>query len=147
MHKEIEVVYNGSCPICSSEVAVYRRHAEGRALPIVFSDLHETDLARVGLDKDSAARRFHVLKNGQLLSGVPAFIELWSSIPRYRWLARIVGLPVIRTLASLLYITILAPTLYAMHKRRERRAASAQAKQPQAAQPKPAPQAAENESA
>ena len=121
--EKLEVVYNGSCPICSTEVAVYRRRAEVDALPIRFTDLHAADLAAVGLTADQAARRFHVLKNGEILSGIPAFLELWASIPRYRWLGRIVGFPGIRQGAILVYDHLLAPILYGMHKRRVARAA------------------------
>lgn len=139
MMDKLEVVYNGSCPVCSTEVAVYRRHAEAATLPITFSDLNETDLGRVGLTPDKAARRFHVLHGGKLLSGVPAFLVLWRSIPRYRWVARLVGLPGIRHLAVLAYDHLAAPALYGMHKRRVARHCTVPAapKGP-AAQPKPA---------
>jgi predicted DCC family thiol-disulfide oxidoreductase YuxK len=124
MMKELEVVYNGSCPICSTEVAVYRRHAEAAALPIAFTDLNEADLARIGLDRERAARRFHVLRQGEVLSGVPAFLALWQSIPRYSWLARIVGLPGIRQAAVIVYDRLAAPLLYRMHLRRVARQCS-----------------------
>lgn len=124
----LEVVYNGSCPVCSTEVAVYRKHAEAATLPITFSDLNVADLARVGLTPESAAKRFHVLHNGEMLSGVPAFLVLWRTIPRYRWVARIVGLPGIRHLAILAYDHVAAPMLYGMHKRRVAKQCTAPAK-------------------
>lgn len=116
--EKLEVVYNGNCPVCSTEVAVYRKHAEAAALPIRFSDLHVTDLARLGLTPEQAARRFHVLHQGEMLSGVPAFLVLWRTIPRYRWVGRIVGLPIIKQLAVLAYDHLAAPLLYGMHRRR-----------------------------
>ena len=122
MNENLEVIYNGSCPVCSTEVAVYRRHAEANALPIHFSDLNQSDLAAVGLTADAAARRFHVLNQGSVLSGVPAFLVLWAAMPGYRWLGRIVGLPGIRQAAVLVYDWVLAPMLYAMHRRRVHRA-------------------------
>lgn len=125
MEKVLDVIYNGSCPVCSTEVNVYRRHAEARALPIRFNDLNAADLDRLGLTKDAAARRFHVLKDGQMLSGVPAFLALWRTIPRYRWVARLVGLPGIRHLAILVYDHLAAPALYGMHRRRVTRRAAA----------------------
>ena len=33
-------------------------------------------------------RRLHVIKDTRLYSGVKAFIILWDSIPRYRWLSK-----------------------------------------------------------
>jgi predicted DCC family thiol-disulfide oxidoreductase YuxK len=53
--------------------------------------------------------------------GVPAFAALWDEIPRYRWLAAVVRLPVVRQIAAGSY-EVLATILYAWNKRRERRA-------------------------
>ena len=61
---------------------------------------------------------FHVLKNGELVAGVDAFIALWSSLPRYRWAATLVGLPLINPSAKLVYRFIAAPLLYRTHRRR-----------------------------
>jgi predicted DCC family thiol-disulfide oxidoreductase YuxK len=116
-----EVLYNGQCPICAPEVAVYARDAQAVGADMAFTDLNQTDLTAWGLDADSAARRLHLRdSDGHVLAGVPAFIALWSAIPRWRWLARLVALPVIRTIAGLVYDHILAPVLYTLHKRRKR---------------------------
>jgi predicted DCC family thiol-disulfide oxidoreductase YuxK len=38
--------------------------------------------------------RFHVrARNGELLSGAAAFIEVWARLPRWRWAARAAALP------------------------------------------------------
>lgn len=136
MMDKLEVVYNGSCPVCSTEVAVYRKHAEAATLPITFSDLNATDLERVGLTPETAAKRFHVLHQGEMLSGVPAFLVLWRAIPRYRWVARIVGLPGIRHLAVLAYDHLAAPMLYGMHKRRVAKQCAAPAQRSTTPEPK-----------
>ena len=115
------VIYNGACPICSREVAGYRRLAEDAGAPLAFADLTATDLAAHGLTPDAAARRFHVVADGRLLSGVDAFAALWREIPRLRWLARLVEAPMVRPIARLAYDRAAAPALYALHRRRERR--------------------------
>lgn len=111
-----EILYNETCPVCAAEIAHYRAHAEARALPLAFLPLSEA--ARFGLSEEAAARRLHVLKEGRLLSGVPAFIALWEEMPRYRPLARIIGLPGVCHFAALVYDFILAPALYAAYRRR-----------------------------
>ena len=130
-----EILYNETCPVCAAEIAHYRAHAEARALPLAFLPLSEA--ARFGLSEEAAARRLHVLKEGRLLSGVPAFIALWEEMPRYRPLARIVGLPGVRHFAALVYDFILAPALYAAHRRRQRRSQGRAIRPPEmgAAQP------------
>ncbi|MEM8555768.1 MAG: DUF393 domain-containing protein [Pseudomonadota bacterium] len=122
MSNDTHVMYNGECPICSREIDAYRRYAEARALPIRFEDLNgaSTQLAEWGLTAEDAARRIHVVKDGALLSGVPAFAALWLDMPRFRRLGQFVMLPVIRPMVSVLYDHVLAPLLYGMHKRRHR---------------------------
>lgn len=119
------VIYNGACPVCSREIESYARYASSNALALRFQDLHdpETQLAQLGLTPDAAAKRLHVLKDGRLLSGVPAFAALWAEMPRFRPLARIVMWPGVRQVATVLYDQVLAPGLYHWHKRRERRLA------------------------
>lgn len=122
MNGRTTVIYNGSCPICSREIALYKRESEEAGRPLDFRDLAEADLARVGLTPDAAARRFHVVRDGRLLDGLEAFLALWSELPRWRWLARLLALPGLRTLSAFGYDRIAAPLLYALHRRRQRRA-------------------------
>jgi molybdopterin biosynthesis enzyme len=59
------------------------------------------------------------LRDGELTSGIPAFLVLWREMPRYRWLAKIVGLPGLRQAASVTYDHVLAPLIYRWHLRRK----------------------------
>lgn len=116
------VVYNGDCPVCSFEIDHYRAYSVGCDLPIAFHDLNAADLSRFDLTADAAARRLYVLKDGEMLSGIPAFLALWAEMPRYRLLGRIIGAPGVKTIATLVYDYALAPAIYAWHKQRLRRA-------------------------
>lgn len=118
---ETSVLYNANCPVCDFEIGHYARYAAKTGLPIRFDDLN-TDARHVwGLDADTAARRLYVLHNGALTSGIPAFLVLWAQMPRYRVLARIVGLPGIRHIAAAAYDHVLAPLIYRWHLRRLRK--------------------------
>lgn len=120
-----EILYNGDCPVCSIEIRHYANLAEQRELPLRFDDLNSEDLARWGVDADQAARRLHVRHQGEVLSGIPAFLVFWAQMPGYRWVARVVGLPGLRQLASALYDYILAPVLFRCHRMRQRRSSHA----------------------
>jgi predicted DCC family thiol-disulfide oxidoreductase YuxK len=121
------VVYNGSCPICSREIAGYRRLAARHGVALGWLDAAAPDaaLAPLGLDPDRAARRLHVLEDGRLLAGVEAFLALWRRLPGWRHLARLVALPGLRGPAELVYEGLLAPALHAWHRRRLSRHRSA----------------------
>ncbi len=117
---KVDVIFNNTCPICSREVEAYRRRAERTDAPIAFYGISTAQDLVPAMTEDQAARRFHVLRDGQLLSGVDAFRALWSELPGWRWLARVVGLPGIRQIAEFGYDWIAAPVLYGLHRRRRR---------------------------
>ena len=116
---DTRVLYNGDCPVCSVEIDHYAKYSQARALPLAYDDLSTCDLARWGVSREEAAKRLHVMQGGEIYAGIPAFLVLWREMPRYRWLARLVGLPGVRQVASVVYDRALAPALYAWHKRRE----------------------------
>jgi predicted DCC family thiol-disulfide oxidoreductase YuxK len=115
------VLFNASCPVCSFEIEHYARYCYNTGLSIRFDDLNSEARSQWGIDPDTAARRLYVLHEGQLTSGIPAFLVLWAQMPRYRWLSRTVGLPGVRQIATAMYDFVLAPAIYRWHLRRLRR--------------------------
>jgi predicted DCC family thiol-disulfide oxidoreductase YuxK len=118
------VLYNAECPVCNFEIRHYERYAGATGLPIRFDDLNSDARERWGLDADTAARRLYVLHDGKLTSGIPAFLVLWSQMPKYRWLAALVGLPGVRQVATVAYDHLLAPAIYRWHLVRLRKRAA-----------------------
>jgi predicted DCC family thiol-disulfide oxidoreductase YuxK len=117
--ERLDVLYNDTCPICAREIAQYRKQAERVGAPFGF---HALDSAGdMGLCPDAAAQRLHVRQGGRVLAGVDAFAALWSVLPRWRWLARLVRLPGVGWVAALAYDRIAAPLLYRAHLRRQAR--------------------------
>ena len=112
------VLFNADCPICNSEICHYRAYSEAKGLKLWFDDLNSDALKGWDVDPDTAARYLHVFQDGQLYRGIPAFLVLWREMPRYRWLASIVGLPGVRQLASVIYDHMLAAFLYRRHLKR-----------------------------
>jgi predicted DCC family thiol-disulfide oxidoreductase YuxK len=101
---ELTVFYDGACPLCRSEIGVYR-NCNG-AERVAFVDVATADAGNValGLDKTAALARFHVqTADGQLHSGAAGFAQLWLTLPGWRWLGRITMLPGIRTIAEVAY--------------------------------------------
>lgn len=101
--KDMTVYYDGACPLCSAEIGLYGSREGGDRICFLNVAENETDTG-ADLDKDQALKRFHVrLADGTLLSGARAFIEVWRTLPGWRWLARIASLPGIPTLLEGLY--------------------------------------------
>ena len=82
------VFYDGSCPLCSREIAHYRRLRGAESLQWVDIARAEDLQAVYGLGRGTAMARFHVLDTaGKWQTGAWGFAELWSHLPAYRWLA------------------------------------------------------------
>ncbi len=100
---DLTVYYDGACPLCTAEIGHYEtREGAGR---VCFVNIAEADAdAGTDLDRDAALKRFHVRKaDGTLLSGAAAFIEIWRTLPGWRWLAQVARLPGVPWLLEIAY--------------------------------------------
>jgi predicted DCC family thiol-disulfide oxidoreductase YuxK len=87
------VFFDGSCPLCRAEIGYYRRKDQAGAL--CFVDVSETGAATPeGIIQQRAMERLHVrARDGRVLSGAAAFVEVWTRLPKWRWAARAASLP------------------------------------------------------
>jgi predicted DCC family thiol-disulfide oxidoreductase YuxK len=99
----VTLFYDGLCPLCSREVAHYRKHTPEGA--ILFVDITEPafDAAAHGFDLAAAHRRLHARVGDEIVTGVAAIVAVWEAIPRYRWAARLGRLAGVSLLLSLGY--------------------------------------------
>ncbi|MEO1746176.1 MAG: DUF393 domain-containing protein [Pseudomonadota bacterium] len=102
----IEVFYDGGCPICRFEVALYERH--DKADRIGWIDIDDLSDAQLPSDKtrEDLLGRFHVRDNfdrGTWHIGVDAFARIWRELPVWRRFAFIFSVPGIRQLAEIGY--------------------------------------------
>jgi predicted DCC family thiol-disulfide oxidoreductase YuxK len=112
------VLFNEDCPICNAEICHYRKYAEANGIELYFDKLGDTDLSLYGVSKDQGAKRLHIISDGKVIHGLPAFQKLWTQMPRYKLLAIVTNLPIVREIAGLIYDKILAPILYKSHLKR-----------------------------
>jgi predicted DCC family thiol-disulfide oxidoreductase YuxK len=92
----LTVMYDGSCPLCRREISLYRRLSERDSRTrVCFADIsHENVAPPAGVSRDQLMTRFHIQRpDGSWASGARAFVELWSILPGWRWLARAARAP------------------------------------------------------
>jgi len=102
--KMTTMFYDGGCPLCSREVAHYRRidlHQNVRWLDI---SEHPEHLEEYGVSHVAAMKHLHVLdQNGNMVRGAYAFHALWQALPRYRFLAKAASFPGILPIMNKVY--------------------------------------------
>jgi len=105
----LTVFYDGSCPLCSREIALYQRQRGAETicwLNVADQDLNEG--LPEGISRDQLMQRFHVQSaNGNVQTGGDAFLQLWASLPNFRLLAWLFSLPLMRWLVNQTYEAIL----------------------------------------
>ena len=102
---ELQVFYDGGCPICRFEVELYDRH--DKANLIEWVDIEELSEWQLPSDKSRVELlgKFHVREVGNQTwhVGVDAFARIWRALPVWRRFAFVFSVPGIRQLAEIGY--------------------------------------------
>jgi demethoxyubiquinone hydroxylase (CLK1/Coq7/Cat5 family) len=107
-HPLLTVYFDGACPICRREIAVYRAQPGGDRLHWLDAAAASSHELGPGLDRASALARMHVrLPDGRLVAGAGAFVEIWRALPRWRWLGHLASPAPVRALADVAYAVFL----------------------------------------
>ncbi len=117
------VLYNGACPVCGTEIRKYQQRCSRAGVAVNWSDISHDPavLQPLGLEVEAVKERLHAIgTDGRIHVGIAAFLAIWPRVPGYAWAARVIGLPVIRQCAEIVYDRLLAPALYAWNRRKGR---------------------------
>lgn len=86
----LTVYFDGACPVCSREIAAYRRQPGAEACEWVDASACAESALGPDLTRDAALARFHVRRaDGSLVDGMRGFATLWQALPRTAWLGRV----------------------------------------------------------
>ena len=101
--EKVTVYFDGSCPLCTKEIAFYKRQDGADA--IHFVDVSDpTTPTAPDLSREQALKRFHIRQaDGTLVSGAAAFAGVWAVLPRWAWAAKLSRLPGVSFLLQGLY--------------------------------------------
>jgi predicted DCC family thiol-disulfide oxidoreductase YuxK len=97
---DLQVYYDGGCPVCSREVAFYRSRRGAELFEWVDVTSGDAELGP-GLTPQAALARMHVrTPSGKLQSGAQAFAAMWRMMPGFKWLGWLLAVPPLGTLAE-----------------------------------------------
>ncbi len=111
----MKVYFNNSCKICKTEIDLYKKEKINKINWIDITNNLNAQIETKKNDKE-LLRRLHVKKDGKIFSGAEAFLLVWKSIPKYRFLYLFFKLPVIFQTFSIFY-EIVAFFLYLKNKK------------------------------
>ena len=100
----LTVYYDGKCGLCRREIEYYKRVAPPGGF--LWQDIANDPASLTDLDvsQADALRRLHARDAaGTVYVGVAAFIAIWQGLNYWKYLALIVKLPLLKTIASVVY--------------------------------------------
>ena len=86
----IKVFFNDSCNVCRLEINHYKKIADSNLEWIDITNNDEA-LKITSKSQEELLRRLHVIDDGKVIEGAKAFIVIWSKIPKYNFLAKILS--------------------------------------------------------
>jgi len=100
----ISVFFDGKCNLCSKEITYYQRIAPKNTFNWVDITKTPGELDRFEIKLSDGLRLMHVAdSNGNIFTGVDAFIIMWKQIKYWKFLGLFVSLPIVKQIANLLY--------------------------------------------
>jgi predicted DCC family thiol-disulfide oxidoreductase YuxK len=103
----INVFYDGSCLVCSTEIEHYRRRDHNGRLVLIDISRPDFDPEPYPIGLPAFMYELHVIdRAGTVFKGVEAFWAIWQAFPNstlYGFLGTIITMPVINPLARLGY--------------------------------------------
>ena len=100
----ISVFFDGKCNLCSKEIDYYQRIAPKNTFNWVDITKTPGELDKFEIKLSDGLRLMHVAdSNGNIFTGVDAFIIMWKQIKYWKILGFFVSLPIVKQIANLLY--------------------------------------------
>lgn len=101
---DVEVFFDGECPLCTREISLLRR-LDAKRRRIRFTDITEPgfDPASHGVSQDDLMAKIHGrLPDGRLIEGVEVFRRLYDAVG-FGWLVRLTRLPLVAPVLDAAY--------------------------------------------
>jgi len=100
----INVFYDDRCPLCRREIEYYKKLSA--FTEINWSGISENilTLEKYGISYIESLKVLHAInEDNQMVYGVDTFILIWQQLPKWKWIAKFVELPLIYQLSKGIY--------------------------------------------
>lgn len=100
----INVFYDDRCPLCRREIEYYKKLSA--STEIKWSGISENilTLEKYGISYIESLKVLHAInEDNQMVYGVDTFILIWQQLPKWKWIAKFVELPLIYQLSKGIY--------------------------------------------
>lgn len=100
----IRVFYDGKCGLCSKEINYYRKIAAPHHFEWIDITEDVTLFNALGYTQEQGLKILHVQDDQQQMqTGVKSFVTIWQALPKWRFLAMIVNLPIVLQCIEFVY--------------------------------------------
>ncbi len=101
---QLTIYFDGACHLCSREINHYRKKDHQQQIRFVDISRSNFVATQEHLDPIEVQRVMHVrLPNGQLRTGVDAFVAIWQTLPGYGGFAKAAQNPIAYRLLNIGY--------------------------------------------
>lgn len=98
------VFYDGQCGLCSKEINYYQKIAPKNQFEWVDITTDPAPFTALGYTVEEGLKALHVQDNyGEIHTAIAAFIQIWRKLPRFKYLAAFINLPIIFSITSFVY--------------------------------------------
>lgn len=118
--KKLTVYFDGLCPLCSREIDHYRIQSGSENIDFTDITAESFDAGAEGLDPKLIHKYMHIRKSdGEVQTGVDAFIAIWDVLPRFNWMAKFANKTYVRPFLNVGYLGFAAVRPYLPRKSRD----------------------------
>ena len=91
---DLTVFYDGACPLCRREIAIYRSLDGAETIDWVNVAQCNDNTFPSNMSREDLLGRFHIqMADQSVKSGAEAFVEIWHHLPAFRFLSKIAHIP------------------------------------------------------
>ena len=87
---KLKIFFNNSCNICKLEIDHYKKISDENFEWVDITNNQEA-VKLTSKSPEELLRRLHVIDRGKVIGGAKAFLIIWSKIPKYNFLAKILS--------------------------------------------------------